>query len=415
MTSRISYNIHATSKDFDKGKLLAHLTRIRPAWALVMDGLQVCRDIKAALPECNVIHRAWPDEEVYKTTSPQDWVAAKKKEVGDADVWCYTVNEMGFGDQLLNWFTAVIEFASKANLKVVIGNFSVGTPHPEEWQKPAAVALLQALDKHRDIAVMAFHEYGIAVATSGLIGGNPDHAGVEPGKPGGQNLIPPENWPTPEETRMLTHFHMGRFNFMLAFCRTAGIKPPRMIISEWGFDDVSDLKPWADTLPKTAPYTTIRGWKSCVEAWKRFFSAKGWNAEQAMFYQLAWADKAIYQGTPVEAQLVFSWGHSSDDWDQFDTSQSVEFHALIETYAQAIPTPAPVIVPVPVPPVVTPPPPTPETLPSKELLDWRRFLQLDHEVKLVIKQIADLEDDVENMQDEMRSILERYNPISKAS
>lgn len=358
MTSRIGYNIHATSRNFDRAKLLAHVVKTRPAWMLVMDGLQVAKDIKAAVPECSVIHRAWPDEEIYNTKSPEQWVTEKKLEVGSADVWCYTVNEMGFGDKLLNWFTAVIECAAKIGLKVVVGNFSVGTPTPEEWQKPAAVALLKALDKHRDIAVLAFHEYGLAVCTSGFIGGYPDNAGVVPGQSGGRNLVPVENWPPPEDARTLTKFHMGRFQFMLAFCKGAGIKPPRMVITEWGFDDVSDIKAWAQTLPKTAPYTGIRGWKSCVETWKRWYGARDWNAEQTMFYQLAWADKAIYQETPVEGQMIFSWGHSSDMWDQFDISQALEFQVFLEAYAVAQPTPAPdPIPPTPPPPIPVPPPP----------------------------------------------------------
>ena len=52
-----------------------------------------------------------------------------------------------------------------------------------------------------------------------------------------------------------------------------------------------------------------------------------------MFEQLTYADRAIYQGSPVEAQLVFCWGHSSDIWDQFDVAEAREFHKLLVNYA----------------------------------------------------------------------------------
>lgn len=360
MTSRLSYNVHSTTPGFDKGKLIDHLKKIRPAWVLVMDGLQVCKDIKAAIPECNVIHRAYPDEEIYKTVSPQEWVDRKVAEIGGADVWCYTVNEMGYGDTLVNWFTAVIECAARAHLKVVVGNMSAGTPQPEEWSKPASIALLKALDKNRSNAVMACHEYACGVVTSGFLGGFPNNAGVPANEKGGLNLIPSANWPSVLDAHVFTKFHMGRFYFLLQACQIAKINPPRLVITEHGFDDVSDIKAWADTLPKTPPYTTIRGWQSCQNVWNQWYSSvNGWTPQEAYFQQLKWADQAIYQGTPVEGQLIYCWGHSSKDWEQFDVSQAGTLQTLIEAYAGvAVPMPPVEIpTPTPTPPIITPPEP----------------------------------------------------------
>ncbi len=365
MTSRIGFNIHATSQNFDKGKLLAHLTKTRPAWALVMDGLQVCRDIKANLPECNVIHRAWPDEEIWKQQSPADWVANKKREIGDADVFCYTVNEMGLSDALATWFTSVIELAAAVHLKVVVGNCSVGTPAPEQWRSPAVVKMLQALDKHRDTAVLALHEYWLLVPTSGVLGGYPDNAGVQIGEHGGINLVPAANWPSADHMKQFTCFHCGRFKFMVDACKANAIKPPRVVLTEHGPDDVSDLKAWADQQPKTAPYTGIRGWKSCVNAWHKFYPQ--WTSEQTLFEMLKWLDTALYQGTCVEGQLLFSWGHSSEQWEQFDLSQAVDLQHMLEIAAASVPPvvtvppptnppPVPVPVPIPTPPPTIPPP-----------------------------------------------------------
>ena len=389
--SRIGFNVHATSQNFDKNKLYAHIQKTHPAWMLVMDGLQVARDIKALIPECNVIHRAWPDEEIWKQQSPAEWVANKKREIGDADVWCYTVNEMGLSDNLANWFTGVIEAAAAVHLKVVIGNCSVGTPAPEQWRSPAVIKMLQALDKHRDIAVLALHEYFILVPASGVLGGYPDNAGVKPGEHGGINLVPAANWPSADHMKTFTCFHCGRFKFMIESCVANGIKPPRLVLTEHGPDDVSDLKAWAEQQPKTPPYTGIRGWKSCVEAWKKFYPQ--WTAEQTLFETIKWLDTALYQGTCVEGQLIFSWGYSSDMWQQFDTSQALEFQHLLETYATAALPPVTQPPPVPFPPKPpAPPTPPPETLPTAEVVAFRQLIQLDAEAKLLVDTIKARED-----------------------
>lgn len=353
MPTRISYNIHATTPGFDKSKLLAHLQKLQPAWILVMDGLQLAKDIKAALPSSNVISRIYPDEETYKTVPPQDWVNRKVAETGGADIWCYTINEAGFSDQLLNWFTTVIEYAATKRLKVVVGNFSVGTPEANDWGKPAATALLQTLAKHRDNAALALHEYACGVITSGLIGGWPDSAGVQPGKSGGRNLA--ETWPKEPEIDTLTRFHMGRFKFLLDSCKNAGIAPPRLIMTEWGFDDVSDIKAWADRQPQTPPYTTLRGWKSHTNVWNKFYPQ--WTRQQALFEQLRWADEKLYARAGVEGMMLFCWGHSSDSWLQFDLSDATEFQGYLETYAKEGATLPPVTQPPPIPPVTPPTPP----------------------------------------------------------
>lgn len=411
MTSRISYNIHATSKNFDKNKLYTHLLKLQPAWVLVMDGLQVARDIKYALPSCNVIHRAWPDEETWKHVSPSDWVIAKKKEIGDADVWCYTINEQALPDTLCDWFTEVIELSAAINLKVVVGNCSVGTPAPEQWRSPAAIRMLRALDKHRDTAALGLHEYYLITPTSGVLGGYPDNAGVAPGTSGGVNLVPANAWPTSDFMAKNTCFHMGRFKFMVQACQANKINPPRVVLTECGPDDVSDIKAWAEQQPKTPPYTSIRGWKSLTTAWHKF--CPQWTAQQTLFETMSWADRAIYQGTCVEAELIFCWGHSSDNWDQFDVSQANDFHAMLENAARAsTPNPPPVTTPDPLPPA---PPLPPHVPPSEKEVDFTRLIQLDQEAKSLQAQIDAAEKQLDAVVAGMDAIIDKYRPQPKAS
>lgn len=336
-SSRISYNIHGQNVP-DMPRLLQHLQAIQPYAVLVMDNLGLAKELKALLPRTLVIFRAWPDDAIHQQMTPEQWIQHKLSETGGSDLWLYTSNEPGFGDDLLDWTSRLIELTAPRGMKLVVGNFSVGTPRPEEWERPAAVRLLRLLDQHRQTVILGLHEYACGVITSGFIGGEPQ-------------FIAPHSWP--QTPAALTKWHCGRFSLLVSVCHRLGIGAPRIVLTEHGFDDVSDIKPWAERLLRDAPYLNVRGWKSLRSQWNAWFGGLAWSPERAYFEQLAYADRAIYQQSPVEAQLIFSWGYSSRDWEQFDISQAFEFQSLLENYArQGVPTPAPVV------PRAVPPSPT---------------------------------------------------------
>ncbi|MBI5667389.1 MAG: hypothetical protein HZC41_05215 [Chloroflexi bacterium] len=317
MGSRLSLNIHGHNVP-DKGRLLGFLQATQPHAVLVMDNFALAQEIKLLLPETMLIYRAWPDDGIYRQLSPEDWVNRKVAELGGADIWAYTTNEPGFSDAALNWLVLIMELAQPRGLKLVVGNWAVGTPGTDsDW--PRARRLLELLDQNRATMVLGLHEYACGIITSGFIGGNPQ-------------FIAPETWP--QDVHNLSLFHCGRFNFLVRYCRSIGLNPPRIVITEHGFDDVSDIKPWAESLARPGNYLNIRGWKSLQAQWPQWFSSLGWSPERALFEQLAYADRVIYQNSPVEAQLIFSWGHSSPDWEQFDISQALELQQHLIQYAQ---------------------------------------------------------------------------------
>lgn len=330
MTSRISYNIHA-QRVLDRNKLLTHLAKIKPAAVLVMDGLQLCREIKAMLPQTTVISRIYPDDDIQNKKSPEQWYQERAAQA-EGGIFQYTGNEGGFSPKMIDWHIRLMELCITGRVPLVIGNMSVGTPAAEDWA--AGRRLLELLDQYRNLFILGLHEYACGVITSGFLGGYPDNAGVAPNSgQKGRNLIPSANWPSRAEAAMMTMFHCGRFKFAVNYCNSIGIKPPRIILTEHGFDDVSDIKGWSEKLQMTPPYTGIRGWKSCQNQWKAWYGAQGWTPQRAMFEQLVYADRTIYQGSPVEAQLIFCWGHTSDMWDQFDVAGADEFQGLLEGYA----------------------------------------------------------------------------------
>ncbi len=337
--SRISYNVHAQVIK-DHTRFINHLKAINPTVVLIMDAVGLAREIKAMLPETLVISREYGgegDDTVHLRMSPGDWLKWRAPHT-EGGIYAYTTNEPGFDDNCLSWHIELMELAARRNVPLVIGNWAVGIPTPEEW--PRARRILELLDQHRNLFVLGLHEYAGAVITSGLYGGYPDRAGVAPGdnsKPG-LNLIPPQNWPP--DVSNVTMFHLGRFNFMIRYCQSIGIRPPRIIMTEHGMDDLSDIKPWTQRLKVRQPYYNVRGWKSLTDQWNDWYSGLGWSPERSYFEQLRWADRVIYQNSVVEGQCIFSWGHSSQMWEQFDIAEAFEFQRLLEGYAQEPTAPA---------------------------------------------------------------------------
>ena len=341
--SRITYNVHAQQL-LNHDIFMQHIERLQPHALFIMDALGLAREIKAALPNTLVIHRNWGitggDDNVFAKVSPQQWLDLRSGEAAGG-IALHTSCEPGWGQDVIDWHIKLMELAAPRGIPLVIGNWAVGTPQADQW--PMARRMLELLDQHRDLFVLGLHEYAAGVITSGLVGGAPDDSRHP-------NFVPVENWPN--NVSQLTQFHCGRFHFLVNYCQSIGLKPPRIILTEHGFDDVSDIKPWLNGLRVNNPYLNIRGWKSLQDQWSDWYGGRGWSAQRAMFEQLAWADRTIYQHSPVEAQCIFCWGHTSNEWEQFDVAEAHEFHSLLEAYAQQ--QPAPNVQPVGVAPVGQP-------------------------------------------------------------
>lgn len=360
MNSRIGFNVQHTP---DRSAFLSYVQKLQPKALVVINDLDLCKLVKSLLPATIVIHRQHPDDgrchpgaPEYQT--PEAFVAERVRQFGGVDLWAYTANEPGFNTETFDWHVRAMDAAGKVGLKLVIGNFAVGTTPGDAAGWGAASEMVRKACAARDRVILGLHEYWGGVVTSGFIGGWPDNAGVQPGTTGGKNLVPTANWPA--STKGMTLWHCGRFRNLEAYCTAIGIQTPRIILTEHGADALGDIKPWLDGQPKTAPFTELRGWKSCSAAWNAWWPS--WTRQRAFYEQIAYADRAIYQGSAVEAQCVFLWGHLSADWEQFDVSDAGELQGLLlqqNTQPPVVTTP-----PIVTPPVVTPPVVTPPTLPT---------------------------------------------------
>lgn len=327
--SRLSLNIHGANVR-DVPKLLKRLKLLNPSAVLVLDSLGLAREIKKILPDSTVIFREFEkNKALHQEFDPEAWLDSHVHQA-EGGIVIHCGNEMGFDPAVLAWLLRVCKRAVEKNVTVCIGNWAVGNPRPEQW--PMADNLLAYASAHPENVIVGLHEYAGGVITSGLIGGYPDNAGVAPGKPGGMNLVMPANWPI--DLSKTTRYHMGRFQFLLDYCKGVGIKPPRVIVTEHGFDDTSDIKAWLDTLKKTPPALNISGWKTLQHQWGEWFGRLGWTPERAYAEQLIWADKTIYANTPIEAQCIYCYGHSSDKWTIFDVEDATEFWDLLVKYSQ---------------------------------------------------------------------------------
>jgi hypothetical protein len=331
MQSKIGYNVLSTR---DKNTLFDHSSRLNPS-AMLFYSFQgeIAQQFKARFPRCVVIVRDYPDEEIWLKETPTQWLD-KRQHLAANGVYLYTSNEPGLSDELVKWHVELMELCVNRNVHLVVLNFSVGYPSPEQLFRCKRIFELAAL--YRNLFVIGLHEYAGGVITSGLIGGTPDQV-IDKVKP---NFIPVENWPM--NASNITRFHMGRYKFVLDYCSKNNIPKPRIIITEWGFDFLGDIGNWLNNLVKTHPYVSINGWRTLVNQWLRWFPQ--WeDAQDALYFQAKWAETVLY--TDVEALLFFAWS-DDDNWPAFDLSKAFGLHKRLEsTSAPTNPPPPPDPVP----------------------------------------------------------------------
>jgi hypothetical protein len=339
-------NIHGANV-INHDRLIDRLKRLQPEAVLVLDNLDLARMIKQILPDSTVIFREFEKgKKIHEVFNPEEMLDNHLSQ-GEGGIVIHIGNEMPFTAAVLDWLLKVCKRAVEKNVTVCIGNWAVGNPQPGDW--PMAHELLTFAGNNPKHVIVGIHEYAGGCITSGLYGGYPDNAGVQPGKSGGKNLIQPENWPT--DISGITCYHMARYKFMLDYCKKVGIKPPRIIVTEAGFDDTSDIKPWLETLKKTPPHQNVRGWRSLVKQWEAWYGNRGWSAERAYAEQMIHSDKYFYNDPAIEGRCDFCYAQSSDEWGPFNTEDAIEFWDLVIQYAQTPDTlPEPIPTPHPVPP-----------------------------------------------------------------
>ena len=186
-------------------------------------------------------------------------------------------------------------------------------------------------------------------------------------------------------------WHCGRFRFIQYALDQWKLRWPRIVITEHGFDHMGDVSQWLNGLARNHnDYPRVIGWMTLAQQWENWWRTNpGWSAEQAYFEQVAYADRVIYQGSAVEAQLLYCFGASSSDWRHFNIQNAFNLQERLVNYARfnGQVTNTPVEPPKPEKPVeVQPPKPEKPTLPQPDVMD---------ELRQITRQLRDLSDRLE--------------------
>jgi hypothetical protein len=333
---------------------LRHLRELNPKFLLVLDELSFAQQVKGVLPQCNVIYRdrslhPQGDEAYAQVFSPQQFVD-KVTHFADGGLILHTTNEPEFSEKTVVWNTQVMELLAKKNLPAVVDGWAAGQPGDvNAWKQPFMQRHLELLNARRDLFLLNLHEYAGGVITSGFVGGHPQETQYHP------DYVQVTNWPSIQQAKSLTMWHCGRFRFLQYALESWKINWPRIVLTEHGFDMMRDIGGWLGRISRdTVKYPEASGWKSLSGQWENWWRTLGWGAEQAYFEQVAFADKVIYNGSAVEAQLLYCMGSNSPRWEAFNVQNAFNLQERLVQYANAAvvaPPPAP-----PAPPVVVAPP-----------------------------------------------------------
>lgn len=312
----------------DRAHLYKHARAMNPAAMLFYSQHGgSAAEFAASFPNCATILRHWPDDKIHKQETPAAWLNRVSNGVPES-IYLYSTNEVGWSSELIKWHTDLVKLAITRKRRLCILNMGAGQPQPDDWK--AAKELITLCSQHRDLIIIGLHQYAGGVITSGLIGGDPTH-------------IQLETWPSVAETRGMTRWHIGRQKFLYDQCKEWGIAPPRVMITEAGFDFLGDIGTWLNKLEFTPPNTSINGWHTLIKQWRKWWPT--WDAETAYANQMTWAANTLWND--VEAVLLFGYGDSGG-WSAYDVSKAETLLTLLAAHK-----PAPIVI-IPPPPAPTP-------------------------------------------------------------
>ena len=254
----ISYNIDAEDlrpwlKDNDYAGLKAHLQAVNPTVVLVMNGLWLAVRIKNEwLPDCIVIHRDYSGHEgsEWQARPPHEWVNRWEMQ-GHKNIVRYLTNEPGFHVGNASSFASreaeTMKLARAAGFTVVALNTSVGTPERQSSLSKQALPLHNSftaqvvqdgrLDELLKAAVegnhfLGSHEYMTVCLPASLIGD---------GLLGDKSAMQPANWPTePITAGYHDYWYLFRHVWLVARSREIGIADPKIILTEFGYDNIEN-------------------------------------------------------------------------------------------------------------------------------------------------------------------------------
>lgn len=288
-----------------KSQLISYLSVDQPDSVLVINSVPFAAEMKGRFPYMNVIYRdmGLPNQDnLWSQISPQTWWSIYA-EAASYGLVVHTNNEPAITKGMVDWEIECAKIAIQNKAKVVLCNFSVGTPETPN-NNPLQYELLKPLFKlvceNPEYLFLGVHCYA-ATNWYAEFGGSTDH----------------EKW-----VKDLNHTRpnlLGRFKRINDYCVLNFGSLPNIIITEWGFDTIHAYYNYQSTVPGFSnshmgigkSILAFQTWKGNLASW-----------EQYAFIQLQSAWNALYKKEKnIKGVCFFCWGGQGVWKDYFDISQ----------------------------------------------------------------------------------------------
>ncbi len=273
-------------------------------------------------PDALIVVRNWPDTDQHKQMTPQQWMDRYANQSFGGKLIIGASNECEWTTEFLTWTLELCKLAVKNRVRICIINLNSGHNTKSEWAQ--AHDILQLAVDNPTLIYVGLHEYAGGLITSGFVGGDP--TGIYNGQRIHPDYTKIENWPNSEDLRNTTQWHCGRFRWLEQYCQDTFGKLPSVILTEHGFDHLGDIGDWLNTLPRSI--NSINGWRTLTQYWKHLFPSM--TAEQALWFQLKYAEEVIYADSCVKARFIFDYG-PNPDWTPYRVDNVLE--PFLESYA----------------------------------------------------------------------------------
>jgi hypothetical protein len=319
--ARISYNINGEAIP-DRVYLLDVMTSPCKTMALVMNNLSLAVRIKELCPASLVVSRNYSalegDEWFYR--SPQNFVENWQRE-GHPEIIRHSTNEPSFGGARTAQFVAaeieLMRLARQAGFTLAMGNFSVGVIQPHDINNGVFDSYIRALNQYGHY--LGLHEYAVVALPFGVGQWQTsllqDRVNVQPASWPSALALPTRLW----NGAMPPYWYLRRGDWWLLRADAIGVPRPRILVTEFGWDNLPNIKPEIEILRQRFGidkyFDDMRGVNTYQNLWPYYWP--NWSFARAACEQLKWAD-GIYPPEYLGFAL-FTWSNNAH-WLQFDFS-----------------------------------------------------------------------------------------------
>lgn len=348
---RLGYNINGLTA-MDRTYLLQHVAALCSS-QLVMDNLALADEIYQLLDACDssppiVVHRSFDSDEGSEwAREPSLENISQWNREGYKHLIRYCTNEPSYGgnqsiEQFVSYHVQLMAQARANGITLACGNFAVGSFRWEDIGAGRYDPFLRAINDYGHY--LACHEYTQTVMPFG-VSQWPREWLLD------RNQVQVSNWPTmaqlptamqfdPIERRLNypRYYHLRRCDWFLLRADQIGIPRPFIILTEYGWDSLADIKPTIEPLRWTYGLNRymndLRGVNTYSRLWGWYYP--NWSFGRAACEQLKWGD-SIYPPEYV-AMHLFTWTQHPHwlhtDFSGIENGGMYELHDCLEDYAQ---------------------------------------------------------------------------------